>query len=191
MWPTRSSIYRLMAFMAIASILTGCGKDSPTSPSSVSQQDADDSAQQVGFFMGQGNGGSPFAVYETGQNSVVASLGHRSNPYGMTPRGGEPDGGTLTPMVIVPSDTTFAVGNVTWTLSRSWFDAADNLQANYDPITTVRVSATARGTGMIETPTDTASFGSSGNLDITGISVLQTSLTTNGARHDTLQCSAR
>jgi predicted small lipoprotein YifL len=185
----RSSVTRLMAVVAIASSLTGCGKDSPMSPATVSQQDADDSAQQVGFMMAQGGGGSPFVTARTDPAGSAAVAGIPRSHIVVSPQEGEPDAGSTVSSVLGSTDTTFAVGNVTWTLSRTWFDASNNEQTSYDPMTTVRVSIGARGTGMIETPTDTASFGCAGNLDIAGISVLQNTLSTNGARHYTLQCS--
>jgi hypothetical protein len=154
----------IVPLLLTASVLAGCGKNSPTTTNNVSQQDADDAAQQVGLMMAQGNGGSPTA---TSAAPDLKSAGAEA----------------------VASDTTFVVGHVTWTLTRAWFDAGGVEQLSYDPLTTVRVAVTSRGVGSIETVTDTASFGGAASIDIHGISILEDTLTTNVARHDTLACS--
>ncbi len=166
--------FAALAACALLVTLAGCGTNSPTQPigGPAAQQDADDAAQQVAMSMAQDNGGSP-----AGQGAPSTSL--RSNPGPMSMR----------PGFATASDTTFSTGHVTWTIHRTFYDAQGGQQSSYDPNTTVRMIATSRGVGSIETPSDTASFGSAGNLDVRGLSSAQDTLLTNGARNDTLQCS--
>jgi hypothetical protein len=88
-----------------------------------------------------------------------------------------------------PSDTTFTIGHITWTLARQFYNSFDAPQSSYDPLTTVRMTIGARGTGEMETATDTAMFGASGILDTHGLAAAQDTLFTDGAWSDTLQCA--
>jgi hypothetical protein len=161
----------LAAAVAFAGALgiTGCGKDSPTQPSATSQQDSDDAAQQVAFMMATDNGTSPEVTVATGQSSLMSS------PVASTG--------------LTSTDTTFTLGHITWTITRSFFNALGVEQATFNPITTVRMDVTTRGSGTIETPSDTASYGSAGSLSLLGLAASQDSLIMNGTRHDTLQTS--
>lgn len=177
MSPLRHRLTGLLAIAAAGALLAGCSSNNVTSPgSTTSQQDADDAAQQVGFMMSADGGASPSSMTASGGGAasrMQSALGS-ANP--------------LSSPVATATDTTFTVGHITWTITRIWYDVGGNVQASYNPITTVRVAATSRGSGSIETPSDTASYGGTGTLDITGISTLQDTLRTNASRHDTLQC---
>jgi hypothetical protein len=169
MSPRSLAPLRVLCLAAFVAAIVGCSKNSPTEPNPATQQDADDAAQIAALAMSSDHGGATPT-----QGSAA-----------MSPRA------TATPMRAFSTlgDTTFTAGAVTWTLSRTFYDAGNNEQGAYNPLTTVRVAGTARGVGAIETASDTASFGSAGNLDIVGISVLQDSLITNATRNDTLQCA--
>ncbi len=159
--------------LAVAVSLAGCGKDSPTQPSgTAAQQDADDATQQVAFLMAQDNGTSLESQATPGQ-SMTASRGTAP----MSAQG------------VASTDTTFTIGSVTWTITRSFFNAIGTEQASYNPLTTVRMTLGSRGVGNIATAADTASYGTTGSLAITGLSAAQDTLTTNAARNDTLQVS--
>jgi hypothetical protein len=170
-------IRSLGRFAAAALLITlaGCGKGSPTQPiaNAQAQQDADDAAQQVALSMAQDNGGAT-AVDAPG---ALLQSGTGAAPLGSSPG------------VASSSDTTFTAGHITWSVSRSFFDAIGNEQTAFDPITTVRMLAAARGVGSIETASDTASFGSAGHLDVRGLATAQDTVITNAARNDTLQCA--
>ena len=91
--------------LAVAVSLAGCGKDPPTQPSATAaQQDADDATQQVAFLMAQDNGTSPESQATPGQ-SMTASRGTAP----MSAQG------------VASTDTTFTIGSVTWTITRSFF----------------------------------------------------------------------
>ena len=158
-----------LAWLALAS---GCGKSNPAAPvdNSVSQQNADDAAQQVALTMAQGNGGSPAAGAPGASSAAPAQPGRAS-------------------LQAAQLDTTFTAGHVTWTLTRTWFDSTGAQVASYSPASTVRMVATARGVGAIEAGSDTASFGSAGTLDVHGIAAWQDTLNTNANRADTLQAA--
>lgn len=161
----------VLGFAACLVAAAGCGKSNPTSPqSSAAQQNADDAAQQVAMTMSQGGGGS--APAHAFPDAGHAAAGRSAGAFGGAS--------------VAASETTYAVGGITWTLTRSWYDAGGNVQAVYNPLTTVQMLASARAVGVIETATDTANFAAAGNLDIRGISVLQDTVVTNAARHDTL-----
>jgi hypothetical protein len=158
---------------AVATLVTtvGCSSTPLTPPTATAQMDADDAAQQVAMTMSQGSGGSPQAI-------AVLDDGGSMFARGTAPA--QVEGAPPT------SDTTFVVGNVTWTLSRTFYDALDVVQGSFNPVTTVRMTATSRGVGSIETPSDTASLGSAGSLDIRGLSTTQDTLITGAAVDDTL-----
>lgn len=159
------------ALAAIVLSLFGCGDDSPTKPTPVSQDDSDDAAQQVGYLMSDGNGS--LSGYQLGAGGDARG----SNVPRIAPEGGS------------VSETTFVAGNITWTLVRTWYDGAGNVQASYNPLTTLRMTASARAHGTVESASDSASFGSAGTLDVRGVSILRDTLTVNATRRDTLQAS--
>lgn len=164
--------YHAAVLFAIAGTmaLAGCGKDSPLQPSATSQQDSDDAAQQVAFMMATDNGTSPETQAAPGQSLTSA-------------RGAS----TYSTNGIASTDTTFTLGHVTWTITRSFFNAAGTEQSTFNPLSTVRMNLTSRGTGSIQTPADTASYGSTGSLQLVGLEFTQDSLVLNATRHDTLQ----
>ena len=160
----------ILGLLVLAVAVAGCGTSNPSAPmmNAVAQQNADDATQQVAMTMAQGNGGAP--------------------PAATTPAVGAAAMGRVAPsMQAAVAETTFTTGHVTWTLTRTWFDAGNVEMLSFNPVTTVRMFATSRGVGTIETPSDTASIGTAGTLDVRGISVAQDTLVTNASRSDTVQ----
>jgi outer membrane lipoprotein-sorting protein len=163
---------RVLGAVVLVAALAGCGKTT-TEPTPTSQQDADDAAQQVALTMSQDHGGNPQAAMMYGGSSSAASSARtRIN----TER-----------VAAVASDTTFSNGNITWTLTRTFWDADNNPHDTYDPLTSVRLTATSRATGEFVSASDSASFGSAGSLDVHGILASAPQDTVNAARNDTLQ----
>lgn len=164
-----SSLYRNLRWVATLALLMitlpGCGKDSPTEPggTTVTSSDADDAASLVGMSMARGLIGDPALL-------------------------GVPGGGVAAP-TNAAAETTIVTPFVTWTLSRSFYNAFGLVQPAYDPITTVRMTASARGVGTIRTTTDTVTFGSAASLEVSGLSILQDTLVCDGTRRDTLLAS--
>ncbi len=161
------------ALAALAALPAGCGK-SPTSPSGgMTQTTADDMATQVGSGMATDDGGVLSTVWVAGSGSSAFA----------------PQGGLST--MATAAETTFTVGGITYTLSRTFYDAGDNVMAGFDPILTARVHATSRATGAIATQRFTATVGRSGWLDVRGVSALAETLAVDGASYDTCQSSFR
>lgn len=158
----------LVLALAAGLALAGCGKDSPTQPSATAQQDADDAAFMVGLSLAQDVAGDP---------ATQGAPGATSQPP------------LATRAQAATTDTTFTAGFVTWTLGRTFYNAAGTEQASYNPLTTTRMDVTARGTGHVATPSDTASFGSAAALTVRGLAAAQDTLVSDGARHDTLLTS--
>jgi len=154
------------ALALLAASIAGCGKSaSPVAPNAgLSQSDADEVAQQV-------------SATVSGQSN--ASMGATSAAPVSGSRGASAQA--------VMSDTTFTIGAITWTLTRNWYDAGGNAQASYNPVTTVRMIASARGTGSISGTNFQGSYGGYGLLDVSGVSMLQDTLTTQATHADTLQ----
>lgn len=145
--------------------VSGCSKNSPTQPGTTvaTQADADDASSLVGMSLARSLVGDPATA-------------------------GAPVSGLAAP-ARVASDTTIVTPFVTWTLARTFYSALGIVQPTFDPLTTVRMTATARGVGAIRTITDTVSFGSAAALEVRGLSVLQDTLVCNGTRQDTLLAS--
>ena len=140
-------------------------RSSPTQPvtTTATQTDADDASALVGLSLSRDLVGDPSTA-------------------------GAPGGGLAAPAALA-TDTTLTTPFVTWTLSRTFYNALGLVQPTYDPITTVRMTATARGVGAIRTLTDTVTFGSAAALEVRGLSALQDTLIANGTRQDTLLAS--
>ncbi|HTR96827.1 MAG TPA: hypothetical protein VMH61_02905 [Candidatus Acidoferrales bacterium] len=161
-----SRLTSLLALAALAAV-AGCSKSTSTvtPTANLSQTDSDDIAQQVGADVaGQSNAA-------VGASSARPSF---SSPQGASAQA-------------VLGDTTFTAGGITWTLSRTWYDAGGNAQAGYNPVTTVRMIASARGTGAVSGTSFSASFGGYGLLDVNGVAAAQDTLLTQATHADTLQ----
>lgn len=165
MFMTRRTPWWVATAIVLMCALPGCSKDSPTQPggSVVAQTDADDASVLVGMSLSRSLVGDPATA-------------------------GAPAGGVTGPLHAV-TDTTIVTPFVTWTLARTFYSALGAVQTAYDPITTVRMTASARGVGAIRTLTDTVTFGSAATLEVRGLSALQDTLVVNGTRGDTLLAS--
>jgi hypothetical protein len=162
---------RLGALLIIASILNGCGGDTSTGPSTtpVNQTTADDLAlQTVASFNGVGG---DVQVIVGGTPSSAA----RATP---APRGALP--------FRAQWDTTVVQGNITYTASRTFYDANDNPLADYGPNATW-LRWTSRATGWYEGPRDTATVVHTALLDVHGIQAGQDTLKFDGECADTLE----
>lgn len=164
-----STVHRPLWWFALVSLMTfvlvGCSKDSPTQPggSTVSLTDADDVSVMVGMSLSRGLVGDPATAGAPG--SALASARQAT------------------------TDTTIVTPFVTWSLSRTFYSALGAVQPTYDPVTTVRMTAAARGVGAVRTLTDTVTFGSAAALDVRGLALAQDTLVCNGTRQDTLLAS--
>jgi hypothetical protein len=167
----RSKIFRLGALWISAMILNGCGGDSSTGPTTtaVNQTTADDLALQsvASFNVVAGDvqvavGGTPSAA----ARAVPVPGGSR--PYRAL------------------WDTTFVQSGITYTASRTFYDADDNPLSDYGP-TATWLRWTSRATGTYEGPRDTATVAHSAQLDVHGIQAGQDTLKFDGGCADTLE----
>jgi hypothetical protein len=165
---------RLLAVLALAALLAGCGKTPTTPISSAAQSNADDVAQQIGVSMAQDNGG------------MVSTYGATQAPAGgvsVRPvRTAEP--------TTAASDTTFSIGGITFTFTRLYLNELHNGMPTFDPVLTWGVVETSRATGSITLPQFSAAIGRAGTLNLWNVSVVAPdTLTANGTADDTTQCS--
>ena len=151
-----------------AVVMSGCGAATKaTQPqSSVNQAQSNEAALQVGLIVYAGDtpNAAPSSLVSGGTSTFAARPGATA----------------------AAAETTITNGNVTWTLAVEWFDAADQLQASYDPLTTVRMHTDSHGTGTATSADGSATLGAAGSFDVTGVDAQQTQLTTNGSEADTL-----
>ena len=168
---TRFLLVRNAALVVAAVILAGCGGDSSTGPSTtnVNQTTADDMALQA------------VASFQVVAGDVqVAAFGTPSAPARAVPI----PGGSRPYRALW--DTTFVQSGITYTASRTFYDADDNPLSDYGP-TATWLKWTSHATGTYEGPRDTASVGHSANLDVHGIQAAQDTLKFDGGCADTLQ----
>ena len=167
----RSLPFRLGALCVVAMILNGCGGDSSTGPSTtaVDRATADDLALQT------------VASFNLVAGDVQVAIGG-------TPAA--PARATPSPRVAHPYralwDTTFVQGGITYTASRTFYDANDDPLADYGP-TATWLRWTSRATGTWEGPRDTATVAHSAQLDVHGIQTTQDTLQFDGGCSDTLE----
>lgn len=86
-------------------------------------------------------------------------------------------------------DTTIVEGDDVWQFSAHLYDEAGNEQADFDPATTYRLSASSWVHGTWNDANATATIGSRGLLDMRGLGTPWSDVTTNGSRSDTLDCT--
>jgi hypothetical protein len=163
------------ALMALAVAAAGCGSDSPTAPSSaVTQATADDVALQVAQTMAAGNGGTMTELF-----AMAAAVPSGAAASGLGLRGAFGTAGAA-------SETTFTVGNVTYTFTRAFYDADGVELAEYGPAA-VRLRVTSRAAGGITGLQFAATLGHAGLTDVTGIAPSADTLGFDGAADDTVQ----
>src|SRR5262245_40403840 len=123
--------------------LAGCGKSSNiTGTGATAQLIADDTAIQTGAAASADKGG------------MMAEVNGTSDAVPMS----RPSAG---PLRVSSADTTFTTGNVTITLSRTFYDAGGNELQQWDPSATrARIDSWIRGT--VTGPQYQATFGRSG-----------------------------
>jgi len=85
------------------------------------------------------------------------------------------------------AETTFTAGSITYTVTRTFYDADGNALADYGS-TATRLRITASASGSISNQLWSASVGRAGILDVTGIETSQDTLQFDGAGNDTVQC---
>lgn len=167
------STRRLAALAGLAMLgavsLTGCGLSNKiTQPAAISQVQSSDVAGQVGTLMFSDGSSSPVPAGLIAQGPAGLASIRRASPSSVT------------------ADTTLVRNGVAWTFAIHWYDALGAEQPQYDPATTVRMHADSHASGTFLGPQGTATLGTAGTLDVSGISALQDTLTTNAARQDTL-----
>lgn len=188
---------RLILPVVVVALGFGLGacSQAPTTPSSLSQQTADDIAIQAAGSLTAGSGGLMLEL-NAGAGSVPQNSGIRLRP-------GDPgigtrrritlDGEGLAPRepalhaTVSAAETTFSMGAITYTVTRTFYDADGNPLSGYGPSATkLRITATANGS--ISTAQWDASVGRAGILDVTGIESAEDTLQFDGAGNDTVQC---
>lgn len=174
----------------------GACSSAPTTPNSLSQQSADDIAVQAAGSLTASSGGLMLEL-SAGQGSVPSNGALRLHPgdpasrvkriltndtiFRLTP--GDPALRTTSSS----AETTFTMGSVTYTVTRTFYDSGGNELPNYGSTATkLRITATANGS--ISTAYWDASIGRAGILDVTGIESSSDTLEFDGAGNDTLQC---
>ena len=171
----RSGRFVLPVGMVLVALGLGACGNSPTSPTMLSLQAADDIAVQSAASL-SGNSGGLMVELDAGAGSVPSN----SAPWRLGP--GEPVGNFRA----VSAETTFTVGAVTFTVTRAFFDAEGTELPSYGP-TATRLRITTRATGSIDTPHWDASIGRASILDVTGIEAARDTLQFDGAGNDTAQ----
>jgi hypothetical protein len=172
------------AIAALVVLLAGCSKGGdPTGPggggSTLTQDDADDLALQSVIAL------DPWGPMIEASSGMSAPGAISPAPSGIptAPRSGFR--GDATTGVPVWHDTTFTRGNVTFTLTRRFFDLFGDSQDAYGP-TTDSVYATSRVTGSVASPQFDASFGQAGWIGVGGLNPMISVLTISGQSDDTL-----
>jgi hypothetical protein len=149
--------------------LSGCGAAGKvTQPAAINQAQSNDAANQVGILMFADGSSSPVPAGLVAQGPAGLASIRRAGPMS------------------VAAETTLVRNGVSWTFAIHWYDAAGTEQPLYDPATTVRMHADSHASGTFLGPQGVATLGTAGTLDVSGIGLLQDTLTTNAARLDTL-----
>ena len=187
--------------LPVITIILGFGlgacSTAPTTPSALSQQAADDIALQAAGSLTSASGGLMLELDASAgsvpQNGALRlrpgdpSLGYRgvyTNGAGaFRLRPGDPNAAAIS----ASAETTFSAGAITYTVTRTFYDADGNPLPDYGPSAT-RLRLTARATGSISTAQWSASVGRAGILDVTGIQSAEDTLQFDGAGNDTVQC---
>ena len=174
----------------------GACSSAPTTPNALSQQSADDIAVQAAGSLTASSGGLMLEL-NAGAGSVPSNGALRLHPGDPAVRTKHllpndaafrlsPGGPTLRASA-ASAETTFSVGSITYTVTRTFYDSGGNELADYGPTATkLRITATANGS--ISTAYWDASVGRAGILDVTGIESSSDTLQFDGAGNDTLQC---
>ena len=159
---------------AAAVFAAGCSDDeNPVTPTPFSQADADDIAAQAGQALAVGT------IVNLGA-SAGASAGGSASPAARF----DPERAAS----FAQADTTFMIGNVTYTLGVTFYDANGAELPVYGPLA-VRMHVTTRATGSWSSQQFEASLGHSGMLDVTGIEAARDTLGFDGASRDSVDAS--
>ena len=167
-----SALALAAGLVALATVVAGCGDDSPTAPG-VTQTAADDIAVQVAQTMAAGNGGTVTELFAMAAAVPAATAG------GSLLRGAF---GTAA----AAAETTFTAGNVTYSFAWAFYDAEGAELPEYGPAA-VRMRVTSRAAGGIVTPRFEATLGHAGLTDVTGVAPAADTLEFDGAADDTVQ----
>ena len=187
----------LPAILVILGFGLGACSTAPTTPSALSQQAADDIALQAAGSL-TGTSGGLMLELDASAGSVPQNgalrlrpgdphLGYRgvytNGAAAFRLRPGDPNAAATS----ASAETTFSAGAITYTVTRTFYDADGNPLPDYGPSAT-RLRLTARATGSISTAQWSASVGRAGILDVTGIESAEDTLQFDGAGNDTVQC---
>lgn len=161
MRPMRSS---LAAVLVLAAALAGCDRTPTTPGNTLSQQQADDVAQQLAASLSNSNGGAMTEMDAARTHAVSASSGAFSTSA---------------------AETSFSSGGVTYFLSVTFFDAAGNELPGWDS-TAVRMVVVTRATGSFSQPEYSTQVAHAALLEALGIEAASDRLTFTGLARDTL-----
>jgi hypothetical protein len=168
----------LIACLVLAIAASGCGRSAaPSNPtpspahSPMSQQAADDIASQFATMLSAQHG-APFSRLGPNELSTIAR-------------------GRISPPLLGRSGVASRMdeGNLSWSLTLTFYDAAGNVQPTYDPATTARLVAHAKVRGSLTTSEHQAFIGSDRLLDIAGLLPLESTLEIDGTARDTADAS--
>ena len=145
-------------------IVGGCGQ-SPTTPSSaLTQEQADDVAQQLAASLSTSHGGAMTEMDAARTHAVSASSG----AFGTS-----------------AAESTFSTGGVSYWLSVAFYDAGGSELPGWDT-TAVRMVVASRATGSVTGPEYTAAVAHAALLEVLGIEAASDRLTFSGLARDTL-----
>ena len=156
---------------ALSAAAAGCGDDSVTNPTGMSQTDADEIAQQLALQLAIDNGGEMNTL--NGGTTLLGARNVRREPSDP----GQPVAGQW--------DTSFTRGGISYALSYMFYDLAGNLQTRFDPLTTYRLEESVTAAGTLVLPAHTASFRHVSDLEATGLGAPWDTVTFSGTTQDT------
>ncbi len=163
-------VARSAAALALIAALTGCGAARKTTATDVTPLDANQAyevAQQVSLSMMLGSN-VPMSMSTTQPWSRVT-------------------GARLRAAMPAMFDTTVTGDGITWQVSAHAYDADGVEQAEPDPMTTYRMTASSWLHGAWADEPGEVTLGSRSELDVRGVGSTWDSTATNGSRNDSLE----
>lgn len=160
------------AALAALLALTGCGTSRTTAPAPISQNQANEVAQQVAFL-----------VMLSPDMTSVPSTAHAPVAFADS-RGLNMHRGRGNSALRVRGESDLA-----WTFDVTWYDAAGNEQMAFDSATTARVVTHQTGRGTYSDVGFNATMGHAADVDLSGLLASAPQVTVSATRSDTLQAN--
>lgn len=163
---------RIALTAALAALLAGCGGSSSTAPAPLTQQQANEVAQQVSALL--------FITPDvTSVPTSASSPQSRADDAGMNMH----RRGVTGPLRVR------AEGDLAWTFEVHWYDVAGAEQEAYDSTTTARVTTAQTAHGSYAGEGYEATLAHAGQLDLAGLLASQNEIVVSAARADTLNAT--